>query len=449
MVCRSPLPAAFDCPQGGYTVELLTVKRKLYLRGTMSSGTGSDKALILVVEDEQLMREFFCEFLRISGHEVIEAVDVAGACDVIDCIPVDVILTDVRLQAGGETGLELLAHVRRLAPHIPVILITGMPNLKDAMNCMKSGAVDYLTKPVQPDALQKAIAKALLPSQSQIHERSIPLCTGASVGGYELTRQLGEGGAAVVFEANRDGEERVALKVATPSHDRAVNQRALHRFFREIRILQKLSHPSITAIKDYGYDHRRDIWYIALEFVEGRSMRLYSGGLFDISLDEKLSLIRQIAEALHAAHRCEVYHRDIKPDNVLVVDHKVIKLVDFGIASVADSTLTKTESRLGTPAYTAPEMFHGAPIDARSDVFALGVVAYELIVGDLPFAGESYAECRDSILNDKPIDPSTANADLPPALCAMLLKMLARDPQDRYPDMGGVLTALSEVTGSD
>jgi CheY-like chemotaxis protein len=416
----------------------------VYLRGIMSSNnTGDEKALILVVEDEQLMREFFCEFLRISGHEVIEAVDVPGACDVIDCIPIDVILTDVRLQAGGETGLELLAHVRRLAPHIPVILITGMPNLKDAMNCMKSGAVDYLTKPVQPDALQKAVAKALQPSESQIHERSTPLCVGASVCGYELTRQLGEGGAAVVFEANREGDDRVALKVATPSHDRAVNQRALHRFFREIRILQKLSHPHITGIKDYGYDHRRDIWYIALEFVEGRSMRLYSGGLFETSMEDKLSLIRQIAEALHAAHRCEVYHRDIKPDNVLVIDHKTIKLMDFGIASVADSTLTKTESQLGTPAYTAPEMFDGAPIDARTDVFALGVVAYELIVGELPFSGESYAECRDSILNDEPREPSSVNADVSPELSVALLKMLACDPKYRYGDMGSVLTALS------
>jgi eukaryotic-like serine/threonine-protein kinase len=257
---------------------------------------------------------------------------------------------------------------------------------------------------------------------------------------YVIEEILGRGGMGEVYRATDTRLRRkVALKVLRKdgNTDAGSWDRAVARMFREARATAALNHPGIVAVYDVG-EHNR-IPYIAMELVQGRTLRAVIGQ--SIPLEERLGILADIALALAAAHSAGLVHRDIKPENVVIREDGTVKLLDFGVARYAGppSMMTTMEgstseegSVSGTPAYMAPEQIHGDPADARTDQFAWGIVAHELLAGELPFRTDrGVGGLIASILSD----PPRARVGVPKPINAILNRALEKDPADRFASM--------------
>jgi serine/threonine-protein kinase len=211
------------------------------------------------------------------------------------------------------------------------------------------------------------------------------------------------------------------------------------RFFREAETAGRLNHPNIVTMYDAGEEH--DLAYIAMEFLKGRDLvpQTKPGAL--LPLAQVISIAARVADALDYAHQNSVVHRDIKPANIMyepIADQ--VKVTDFGIARITDSSRTKTGMVLGTPSYMSPEQLAGKKIDGRSDLFSLGVTLYQLSCGQLPFTGESMAQLMFKIANESPVDIRTINPEVPDKLVAVINMLLVKDVAQRY-QRGSVLAA--------
>jgi Tol biopolymer transport system component/serine/threonine protein kinase len=252
---------------------------------------------------------------------------------------------------------------------------------------------------------------------------------GKRLGQYEIIEEIGRGGMAVVYKAWQPALERhVALKVL-PDYFRH-DPEFLARFQREARAAAGLSHPNIIAIHDVG--EQDGVHYIAMEWVDGGSLRdrLAAGAL---SLEQTQRVLAQTADALDCAHKHGLIHRDIKPGNILFTSDGRVKVADFGIAHAADGTqLTRSGVILGTPEYMAPEQAQGMPVDHRLDLYALGVVLYQMLTGRVPFRGTTPHAALHAVIYESPPAPRALNPELPAAVETVVLKALAKQPQDRF-----------------
>jgi tRNA A-37 threonylcarbamoyl transferase component Bud32 len=258
-------------------------------------------------------------------------------------------------------------------------------------------------------------------------------------GRYQLTRELARGGMATVWDAQDPLlSRRVAVKILHP--ELAIDASVRARFRHEAVAAAKLSHPAIVATYDTGDD---GVAYIVMQLVEGPTLRRMLDRRGPLPPGEAADIAAQVAEALDHAHRHGLVHRDIKPANVLVPPDGQIKVTDFGIAkATGDEDLTRTGTVVGTARYLAPEQVSGDPVDGRADVYALGLVLYEMLTGTLPFTGESEVTTAMARLTRAP-DPVRAHrADVPPAIEAIVSRCLALDPDDRFPSAGALLDAL-------
>ncbi|HSD99273.1 MAG TPA: protein kinase [Burkholderiales bacterium] len=253
----------------------------------------------------------------------------------------------------------------------------------------------------------------------------------ASIGKYQVQDVLGQGGMGVVYRAFDPAIERtVAIKVITKSAlDAADLQYVLTRFRHEARAVGRLTHPRIAAIYDYGEDD--ELAYIVMELVNGKSLFHHQQGEARFALKEVGELIRQLLDGLAYAHAQGVVHRDIKPSNILINDDGRLKLTDFGIARIDTSTLTQVGEIMGSPGYMSPEQFLGTDIDARGDVYSVGVIAYELLAGRRPFIGNN-AEVMRQALNEQPANPSEFNPKISVQLDWAVHKALAKKREERF-----------------
>jgi serine/threonine-protein kinase len=251
------------------------------------------------------------------------------------------------------------------------------------------------------------------------------------LGKYEIRRELARGAMGVVYEAyDAQIKRRVALKTIRP--DQLDGERAadmLARFRREAQAAGRLSHPNIVAI--YEFDEDAGTSYIAMEFVEGHELRERFAADERFRLPEVVRIMTQILAALDYSHTRGVVHRDIKPANIFVQDDGTVKVADFGIAHVDTSHLTQVGTVVGTPNYMSPEQIMGLPVDGRTDLFAAGVILYQFLTGERPFAG-STATTMQKVLKEEPLPPSTLNVQLPPAIDAVVKKALAKRPEERF-----------------
>ena len=259
-------------------------------------------------------------------------------------------------------------------------------------------------------------------------------------GPYELLSVLGQGASGTVYLARRPGIERMfALKLLAADLD--TEGRA--RVQREAQIASRIDHPGIVRVVDFGVLGPQ--LYIVMEHVPGPTLRdvLAQGSL---PPDQAASIVAQIGKAIDAAHAAGVVHRDLKPANVILdARDNLPKVTDFGLArdTRAAQKLTKPGEVIGTPYYMAPEQIHGAEVDARTDVYAMGVLLYELLTGKRPFEGKSVAAVVHAILNTAVVPPRKLNAAVPPAIEACCLRALARKPADRFTSAHQVVEALS------
>ncbi|MGE5236984.1 MAG: serine/threonine-protein kinase [Acidobacteriota bacterium] len=268
------------------------------------------------------------------------------------------------------------------------------------------------------------------------------------IGKYEIAEQIGVGGFGVVYKAWDPYIQRwVALKTCATTEDEA-NQ----RFFREAQLAGALQHPNITLIFDFGVDD--GVPYFVQEFLTGTDLDELVAKK-KLSLEGVLAVLIQVSAGLEFAHSRGIVHRDIKPANVRVLEDGTVKIMDFGIAKSlqAESRLTQTGVALGTAGYLAPEQLSGRPLDARTDIFSLGVMAYELVTSVRPFAGPNISNVIYQILHQNPVPPRQRNPRCPERVERIILKALAKNPDDRYAsvhefgqDLKEALAALSTRT---
>jgi serine/threonine protein kinase/tetratricopeptide (TPR) repeat protein len=263
---------------------------------------------------------------------------------------------------------------------------------------------------------------------------------GHQLGPYRLLREVGGGGMGTVYEAEdaRLGR-RVAVKLLPPEYSR--DRKAKERFLREARTAAGVDHPNLCTVHDVGESDGR--LYIVLSFYEGETLRerIRRGPL---PIAEARVLAIQVARGLTRAHEAGIVHRDIKPANVMLTRRGEAKILDFGIARLQgdEASLTRTGASWGTPAYMSPEQARGTPVDARTDIWSLGVMLYEMIAGRRPFGGESMEAVLSAILTQKPEPLENIRDDVPEGLARVVDRALAKDPKERYSIAAEFLTDL-------
>ena len=252
-------------------------------------------------------------------------------------------------------------------------------------------------------------------------------------GRYELQRRLARGGMADVFLArDRLLDRPIAIKVLFP--DLAADPAFVERFRREAQAAANLNHPNIVSIFDWG--QQDDTYFIVMEFIDGRSLAdlIRTQGVLDA--DRAAEIAGDVAAALGFAHRSGVIHRDVKPGNVLITSEGQVKVADFGIATVLSDTntdLTRAGTVMGTATYFSPEQAQGRSVDARSDLYSLGAVLFEMVAGRPPFKGETPLAVAIKHVQEQPPSPRALGANIAESLEAITLKLLAKNPDNRYP----------------
>jgi serine/threonine-protein kinase len=259
---------------------------------------------------------------------------------------------------------------------------------------------------------------------------------------YSLGALLGIGGTAEVYLAHDEILDRdVALKVLRRQH--AENEEFIKLFRREARSAAALNHPNVVPVYYWGRSEDGR-YYMTMEYISGGTLKDRVGGPLDPSTVAGLGL--QVADALRSAHERAVIHRDVKPHNILLTEAGDAKVADFGIARATNATTTSQSSPfMGTAGYMSPEQAKGESVGPASDLYSLGVVLYEALTGELPYSAEDPVALAMKHLNELPRSPREANPEVPKDLAALTLKLLAKRPEDRYPNASALAEDLERV----
>jgi tetratricopeptide (TPR) repeat protein/predicted Ser/Thr protein kinase len=275
----------------------------------------------------------------------------------------------------------------------------------------------------------------------------VPFVVGENVGPYRITRQLGVGGMATVWKAYHPALDRyVAIKVLHPSFKEDPQFTA--RFQREARIVAKLIHPHIVPI--YDFSEHEGMAYLVMRYIDGRTLKaiLKEGPL---TTERVMEILEPAGRALAYAHEEGVLHRDIKPSNFILTPEGEVFLTDFGLARMAETT-ESTLSRdmlVGTPQYISPEQARGEKLDARTDIYSLGVVLFEMLTGKVPYDADTpYAVIHDHIFSPLPL-PTEFKPDIPEAVERVVLKALAKNRNDRFENVEEMISALEEALAGE
>jgi len=268
-----------------------------------------------------------------------------------------------------------------------------------------------------------------------IDQRMRELIGDHSIGRYKYGAKIGSGGMGVVHRVlDLKTNTVVAMKILREGL--SSSGKAIDRFFREARIAATLRHPNIVNIIDYNISNNYGQSYIAMEFIDGPSLRDVVEKKFSQSVDvgiadilQMLDWTSQLCDALDATHKKGIIHRDIKPDNIMLAPGEVIKITDFGIVHIEEATFTPTGALIGTPRYMSPEQVHGGRIDARSDIYAVGIIMYELLVGSPPYISGDISYQQVNVL---PTPPRDICPVIPQSVDRIIMKCLEKNPGDRY-----------------
>jgi serine/threonine protein kinase len=255
---------------------------------------------------------------------------------------------------------------------------------------------------------------------------------------YRLIRRIGRGSMGTVYEGLDGAGQRVAVKVL--SGDMAHNPELVERFRREAMAASQLHHPNITGVVDFGDEGER--LYIAMELLLGSDLKVLIEKAAFVTLTERLVIMRQVAAGMSMVHAAGLVHRDLKPANIHVTPEGIAKIMDFGLVRMNDSNMTRTGMVMGSPAYMAPEQLRGDRVDARTDVFALGAIFYELLSGRRAFPGKGITEILMNVVTRVPEPIAQVAPETPFPVAFAIDRCLRKDPADRYRTAGELHAAL-------
>jgi eukaryotic-like serine/threonine-protein kinase len=294
----------------------------------------------------------------------------------------------------------------------------------------------------------------LIPSQSPQFSKTLTMETPAEgltrgtifAGRYEILEELGTGGMGSVYRVfDRKLEEEVALKLIRP--DIAASRKTIERFKNEIKVARKITHPNVCRVHDLHEEGKT--LYITMEYVRGEDLKSVIHRMGTLTTGKAVSIAQQAADGLAEAHKLGIIHRDLKPGNIMIDREGSAKIMDFGIArSLEDKGSADAGMIIGTPEYMSPEQAEGKEADQRSDIYALGVIIYEMITGKAPFEGATASGILKKHRTEAPPDPKGLNPQVTPGLARMILKCLEKDGEKRYQDAGEVLAELDDLATS-
>lgn len=423
---------------------------------------------ILLVDDQDELRELFRRALHKDGHEVATAANGRTAVELARQARFDVVISDVRMP--DMTGVELLQELHEQDPDLPILLVSGSPDLETAMKAVQFGALEYLVKPVAFDKLRACATRAvdlrrkrdaaehmLEQYRSGQRPRARPHLgdqrdswSGSLLGGrYRLGRQIGAGGMGGVYEATREdlGHMRVAVKVLHETL--AEDESLLRRFRREAETVGLINHPNIVKILDCHTEPDEPA-FLVMELLDGLSLRQELLRQGTLATGRTVFIATQMLAALAAVHRANVIHRDMKPENVFLTTMSglgdIVKVLDFGVAKLltrpSGETLTQLGMVVGTPTYMAPEQARGAAIDPRSDLYSVAAIMYECLTGHAPYAGDNYNALLFAIQQGRPTPLSELRPELDPSLIAVIERALSTEAEARFQSAEDMAEAL-------
>ncbi len=403
---------------------------------------------VLVVDDDSDYRKLLRHHItsKWPKAQVTDFDPAAGgaALDDKQAATFDLVLLDYQL--GAENGLDYLRRFRKNPDFPPVIMLTAEGNERLAVTVIKLGAADYIPKRSMTHAsLVRSIEEALdargAVARFESEEPKATPQPGVEIKGLRILKKIGEGGISCVYLAQREGDPTpIVLKVFDHAR-RSENEEQLLRFFQECELLSRLNHPGIVRLLDRG---STDNWvYVAMEHFSAGSLRDRMTG--PLTPAQALAYMRPLLDALEVVHAAGIVHRDLKPANVMLRQDGSPVLIDFGAAKslIEDTNLTRKGAVLGTPFYMSPEHAEGLVPDGRSDLYALGIMLFEMLTGSVPYrASTALAVCYKH--QHAPIP------DLPPALAPaqfLINGLLAKDRGQRFSTAQEVRGAMAVLAG--
>lgn len=314
----------------------------------------------------------------------------------------------------------------------------GMAGHVEAREQRLSRQVEALTMEIEEARRQSRPSQAA-PEPPELHTGEV------FAGRYEIIAEVGAGGMGMVYKAHdRELDEDVAIKTLR-SDLLDGHENIVERFKLEIRLARRISHRNVVRTHDFGQCD--GVYYLTMEYVEGMTVRELIDTRGQLGVASTLAIAQQLAQSLAVAHDVGVIHRDVKPQNLLLDETGVLKVMDFGVACLAGRTgsLTRPGTVVGTPAYMAPEQLLGGEVDPRSDLYAAGVVLYECLTGKVPFEIGTSESLIVKLLEERPVSPSDINGDVPPAVSALVLRLLALRPDDRMSTAAELAEQLAQL----
>ena len=400
---------------------------------------------LLLVDDNKENLTWLARRLRRDGYQILLAESGPMALEIMDMEPVSLVLLDVQMPEMD--GFQVLEAIRKThnANELPVFMVSANTDTASKVQGMELGANDYVPKPVEYEFLLAKL-KSLFKVRESGNLNAAPasrapstLAIGERIHHYRLVSLLGEGGMGKVYRATDEKLLRdVALKVMSGEMKRESQQ----RFLTEARAVARVAHPNVVTIYEIGDS---PCSFLAMELVEGKELDDYTEGKA-LPPAEAVRLTLQIAEALAAVHERGILHRDLKPSNIMVSGDGRVRVMDFGLAKIAelDEKLTRTGDVWGTPQFMSPEHFDPTlgEVDAASDQFALAGLFYLLLTGFPPFRSTAMAALIFEIMSKRPKDPVEVNPLVPRAAADICLKGLTKKKRERYASVAEMARAL-------
>ena len=423
----------------------------------------SEQHTVLVVDDHQNNRDLIGRRLERAGYRVLLAENGPEGLEAVQNGGVDLVVLDVMMP--GLSGIDVLQILRNRhsTAELPIIMATAKDQSEDMVEALSHGANDYVTKPLDFPVVLARI-EAQLRTRAASREQQKPRGTvlaavgpgSVLAGKYRLEEELGAGSFGAVYRATHLGfDQPVAVKVLQTPVDET--SETLARFRQEGKSAFRLQHPNVVSVLDFNFAEG-SFAFLVMELLKGHNLEQELKRRGRLSPERCGEILAPICDALTEAHALGIIHRDIKPANIYLHQSRrgeVVKVLDFGIAKMVgdaamDQHLTLDEGILGTPAYMAPERLSGRDYDGRSDVYALGVVAYQLLAGRPPFVSEKNEAMAVAMMhlthNAEPL--RNLRSDITPALESVVTAALEKDPKSR-PTAADLSRDLSEALSMD